>query len=98
MQEQYNEKRKQYMDGEITHQEFYRWVGNSSGLTVNSLSARILEMLPNSTDEHLNDIPLKLWDALDFSIRQRAAWSGMKSWSMSDSVCVAKCLASEIKG
>jgi len=49
-------------------------------------------------DEHLNNVPLRQWDRLDYFVRGRAARSmnavaaitGSRAWSLSDSVCVLK--------
>lgn len=45
------------------------------------------------TDEHLNNLPLAGWDSLDYSVRQLAARAGIKSWSLCETVCVAKHVA-----
>lgn len=95
LQEEYTIKRRQYLDREISHQDFYRWLGNAIG--VKTLPGRILELLPGSTDEHLNDIPLKLWDVQDSYVRAMAGRAGLRVWSLSDTVCVLKCLAREVK-
>ena len=60
--------RRQYMDREFTFQEYYGQF--SSVHVVAAVVAHIgPERLLKSTDEHLNDIPLSLWD--------RAPWFGM---------------------
>lgn len=98
LQERHNVERKRYMDGEISHHDFYRWLGNQIEVTEDDLSLAIKERLPYSTDEYLNDIRLQLWDALDPIVRRKAHRAGMRIWSYSDTVCVMKALAKEIKG
>jgi hypothetical protein len=90
LQTEYDAKRNQYLAGEITHHEFYRWLGNSIGITVNHLSQTIKMMLPDSQDKYLNDIPLRLWDNQHPVVRSAATGAGMMSWFLSDSVCVMK--------
>src|SRR5258708_16801548 len=89
LQEQHDAKRKQYMANEITHAEFYSWLADSINITVQALPVS-LERIRASKDEHLNDIPLRLWDSMDYLVRRKAIMSGMRSWSLSDTVCVLK--------
>jgi hypothetical protein len=53
-----------------------------------------------STDEHFNDIPLHLWDRLDYNMRamceQKLRDAG-DFWSLSATVCIAKEAARQIK-
>jgi len=65
-----------------------RWIG----------TARILR----STDPHFNDIPLGEWDRLDPIIRPMGArmnlkLNGASVWSVSDTVCVVKEAARQLK-
>lgn len=90
LQEQHDEKRKQYvMQNKLTHAEFYGWLGREIGITVSDLPVTI-ERIRQSTDEHLNDIPLRQWDSRDPIVRSKAVRAGMRSWSLSDTVCVLK--------
>jgi len=89
LQEQHDFKRKQYMENEISHKEFYLWLADSIGITVSDLPVPI-EKIRASHDEHLNDITLRLWDAKDPIVRGKAVRAGMRSWSLSDTVCVLK--------
>lgn len=55
-----------------------------------------------SADPHMNDIPLAKWDHLDSLIRPigariNKAINGQSVWSLSDTVCVAKEAARQIK-
>ena len=61
--------RKQYMDREFTFREYYGQF--SSEHVVAAVASYIgVERLLASTDEHLNDIPLRIWD--------NAPWFGMQ--------------------
>jgi hypothetical protein len=90
-QTKYNEQRKLYMDGKITHKEFYLWLASFIGATKAQLPVS-QERIDRSKDEHLNDIPLKLWDNQDYIIRPMAYAKGI-AWSLSDTVCTLKTLA-----
>jgi hypothetical protein len=61
-----------------------------------------VKWIMDSTDEHFNDIPLRRWDALDGFIRPIGARinkqiNGQSVWSLSDTGCVAKEAARQIK-
>lgn len=90
--EHYNENRKLYMDGKMTHDDFYCWLADRLGVTIADLNVTTDKLLA-SKDEHFNDISLTLWDRNDSYIRLRAQREGKRSWSLSDSVCVAKAVA-----
>jgi hypothetical protein len=92
LQDQYDAKRKQYMANEITHSEFYLWLANAIGITRHNLPVSIAK-IKASTDEHLNDIPLKMWDNQDPIVRSKAGLSGIRAWALSDTVCVLKSFA-----
>lgn len=53
--------------------------------------ARILDAY--GKDRHLNSIALSRWDVLDYAIRALAVRAGCKSWSLCETVCVAKHVA-----
>jgi hypothetical protein len=60
--------RKQYMDGEITHDEYYsQFVTAGTKDLVCGLIG--LDRIKESTDKHLNDIPLKEWDSVGHMIQ-----------------------------
>jgi hypothetical protein len=50
--------------------------------------ARALE-----TDQHLNNIPLGLWDARHPQVCALASMAGIKFWSLGESVCLLKHVA-----
>lgn len=87
----HDDKRKEYMDGKITHEQFYTWLASFIGVTKAQLPVS-QERINNSKDKYLNDIPLKLWDNQDFIVRRMAYNKGLV-WSLSDTVCVLKTIA-----
>ena len=93
--------RKQYMDNEVSHAEYYAQFGiHLIKLVENRIGKqRILE----SNDPYFNDIPLAEWNRLDVSVRQLVGrmireCNGPKAGvSPSDCVCAAKSAARIIK-
>lgn len=89
LQAEHDEKRKQYMAHQITHADFYLWLADAIGIMCCNLPVAI-DRIQASKDEHLNDIPLSLWDRQDPTVRRLAVQAGMRSWSLCDTVCVLK--------
>ncbi|MGE3483472.1 MAG: hypothetical protein AB7L09_01950 [Nitrospira sp.] len=56
--------RKQYMDGECTHDDYYLEIAREAGISYakSDMLPRVKACLARG-DEHLNDIPLREWDA-----------------------------------
>jgi hypothetical protein len=46
-----------------------------------------------SGDEHLNTIPLQKWDICHLAVQAMLRGTGVKSWSLGDTVCVVKHVA-----
>ncbi len=95
--------RKQYMDGEIDHNQYYeQFVTNEVLFTVaNSIGVKNIK---ESKDPHFNDIPLSKWDMLKGSIpmgkvaeSNASTNGGVKAYSLSDVVSLAKAAARIIK-
>lgn len=101
---------KEYMAGKCTHDEYYRQFVNDSVLAVVERYIG-MEAIKNSTDEHMNDTPLKKWDELN-QIRyaiNKPLWiecnnatyasnaDGRFLWSLADQVCIAKAAARVLK-
>lgn len=63
--------RKQYMNKEITHRKFFAQFVDDN-IKQDVLNSIDLKSLLESTDEHLNDIPLKKWDNLAGYVFSRA--------------------------
>jgi hypothetical protein len=87
--------RKQYLDKEVTHEEYYsQFVTN----TIKSLVSRNIgkSRIKASQDEHLNDIPLSEWDGVAIQIRRTPSELGKKMKEAGDYctlaglVCIAK--------
>jgi len=55
--------RKEYMDKEYTHEEYYGQFVNDAIIKIVGDSIGV-DRIKASTDKHLNDIPLKEWDNL----------------------------------
>jgi hypothetical protein len=95
--------RKQYMTNEVSHDQYY---GQPAFCTpeVKSLVARFIGIgqIVKSTDPHFNDIPLLRWDALHTNIiglvgKAIAEANGTGGISLSDTVCIAKAAARQLK-
>jgi hypothetical protein len=99
LQAEHDTRRKAYLDayrgdeeGSRLHNEFYLWLADAIGVTVADLPVS-LDRIAQSTDPHLNDIALTGWDRRDPIVRHKAVQAGMRSWSLSDTVCVLKAFA-----
>jgi hypothetical protein len=97
-QEQVTARRKEYMDADretqpTAHADYYEWLSDFIGLTDNLIPFTAAQV-DASTDEHLNDLPLRQWDAMDGFVRQavRRVPGGL-SWALSDTVCCLKAMA-----
>jgi transcription termination factor NusB len=97
MQEKSMYTRKQYLNKECTHREYYEQFVNGSVEQIVRVSIG-LDRILHSTDPYLNDIPLKRWDMLEYAILQAAGHkfcevNQCKGMSLSDCVCIAKAAA-----
>lgn len=87
-------QRKDYMDGHISFEDFYRSVYKIAG--INLAGNRILDRVRTALsagDEHLNSIPLPVWDALAHGARLALATSFKKHgdfFSLAGGVCAMK--------
>lgn len=86
--------RKQYLDHEVTHEEYYRAIAETAGIWLGPDHPLVKQAL-TSTDEHYNDVPLKVWDSYFPIYRmqlQRAlkAHAGTEGVSLSDNTCTLK--------
>ena len=88
-------QRTRYLNHEITHEQHFTWLGEFIGANKKHLPVS-QDTINESTDPHLNDIPLKLWDNQDPVIRHLANVKGLP-WSLSDTVCVLKTIALNTK-
>lgn len=88
--------RKEYMDGKVTHNEYYETIAAESGISFEH-SEKLAEIKAALVeDEHLNNIPLKYWDMLS-SMAYYSTAPVLKahgdSWSLAGGVCIAKAAA-----
>jgi hypothetical protein len=94
--------RKQYMNNEATHAEYYGQFDCPE--LRNAIEGSIgLKRLLKSEDEHLNDIPLHQWDGFSFAFKRSPAARQITEangytkpglcYSLSDVVCVTKAIA-----
>ena len=95
--------RQQYMnDKECSHAEYYGQFINYN--IINAVKLCIGEdKIKKSKDPHFNDIPLNQWDNMKQTIislcgRSIAEANGTGGISLSDTVCVAKQAAHQIRG
>jgi len=86
---------------EKLHREYYAQFVTPS---IRSYVERVIgkPAIKASTDRWFNDIPLRMWDMLDGFIRPHGArvnkqLNDSSMWSLSDTVCVAKEAAQQIK-
>lgn len=91
--------REDYMNGKVTHKEFYRSVAHEAGISfANSSMLPKIKAALASGDEHLNTIPLQTWDALAHVSRTQIATALKKHgdfYSMAGGVCTLKAAAIE---
>jgi len=86
--------RAQYLNNECTHEDYYRAVAKTAGLSFkgSSILPRVKKALEKG-DEDLNTIPLSTWDAFSIAGRpftQAAFKAHGDFWSIAGGVCVAK--------
>lgn len=99
LQEQHDKNREKYLSGEMTHHMFYLWLAKSIGLNAGQFPTFMIPLIKASKDEHLNDVPLAMWDRCDSWVNSQAGRHGMKSWSLCSTVCCLKAVARhEIQG
>jgi hypothetical protein len=89
--------RKEYMNGDCTHSEYYaQFVNESVKDTVVKYIG--LDVLRASTDEHLNDIPLQSWDNLPLYAYLGEQFRACGDFpTMAGAVCLYKTAAKQIK-
>ena len=91
-------KRKDYLDGKVSHEDYYGQFVNDNVKRI-VLSYIKLEDIKNSTDEHMNDIPLCKWDQIKFNncgITKKMEEAG-DYLTLAGIVCIAKYAARMIK-
>ena len=91
--------RKQYMNKEISHHDYYlQFADESTRQWIRSVIG--LDRLNKSTDKHLNDIHLSIWDGYSISmapdVRLKISEANNGGVSLSDAVCIAKACARQM--
>lgn len=89
--------RKEYMDGKVTHREYYAQFVNP---VVKSylLSQISLKEILASKDPHFNDIPLHRWDRLPKVMIHKLREAGdVNADTLSNKVCIYKEAARQIR-
>lgn len=91
--------RKQYLNGEVSHHDYYAQFGKHLVSLVGSRFG--IDRIKASTDPHFNDIPLNKWDNLAITVRMTVgrmlAEANGGGVSLSDCVCSAKAAAQIIR-
>lgn len=93
--------RKQYLNNEITHEEYFsQFVDNNVKNTVIMFIG--LERIKQSKDKNFNDIPLAYWDAMHGAIGpycypKLTKAGDVNGCTISNTVCIAKQAAKIIK-
>ncbi len=103
--------RKEYLAGNVSHAAYYLYLADMIGRE--QLEA-IVSPLLKGTENASREVPLFMWDRLDFVVRPLVArkakavmaisWKpdtfagNSYSWSLSETVCVAKAVADRMQG
>lgn len=90
--------RKQYMNNEVTHAAYY---GQFVDESIKAIVLRYIgtNKLLDSSDEHMNDIPLPEWDSATHAVPSRtkqAMIAAGDQWSMGSGVCLLKQAARQL--
>ncbi len=93
--------RKDYMAGKVSHSDYYGQF--STPEVADYVVARIgADRLRSSSDEHLNDIPLHLWDRLSppidyksLTVSNRSTEANPRTTGTSYSLCDVVCISKE---
>jgi hypothetical protein len=87
--------RKQYLNGEVSHREYHAQFVNDT-IKQNVLNHVGLNRLMKSTDKHLNDIPLDIWDSIPmYDVSKKLKEVG-DYLTLAGAVCIAKEAARQI--
>lgn len=97
----YDQKRREYLNGVLSHEEFYLELADA--IAFDDLEVLVPESACKSKEPDLNDVPLKLWDyrfsavrmLLSRTINQGRVIKRSNGLSASESVCILKAVARE---
>lgn len=84
-------KYESYINGEITHDEYYLWLASFVGTNERLVPFKMNTLL-RSKDPYLNDLSLEKFDVMQLIIEPMAFRKNI-SWSLSDTVCCLKAVA-----
>lgn len=87
-------QRSEYMTGKVTFEQYYRSVYKLAGVNLEQapIMLRVIEAL-KSGDEHLNTIPISIWDRMAAGGQgtiTRSLRAHGDGWSLAGRVCVMK--------
>lgn len=91
--------REQYMRGDVTHAAYYGQFVNRAvqGAVRRGIG---IDALARSNDPRFNDIPLRMWDVVSYSIRPLVDRALLRDageqWTDAVAVCIAKQAGHEI--
>ncbi len=89
-----DKKRQLYLNGELTHKNYYLWLSEFLEIPGSMIPFRRDELLL-ITDPHMNDLSLSKWDAQHNGI-SRIVYSKIRVWSLSETVCCLKAMAQHL--
>ena len=89
-----DKKRQLYLNEELTHKNYYLWLSEFLEIPGSMIPFRRDELLL-STDPHMNDLSLSKWNAQHNGV-SRIAYSKIRVWSLSETVCVLKAMAKQM--
>jgi hypothetical protein len=91
--------RQDYLDGKVTHEEFYGSVAKLAGIDLSTAAPNLMSRVKDALadgDEALNTIPLALWDSMARASRvaiEPALKAHGDFWSLAGGVCTLKTAA-----
>ncbi len=88
--------RKDYLEGIVSHQEYYIEIAKECGISFEGSSDLKRFKGAYGIDQHFNNIPLSYWDSLGMFSKQnmnKAFKARGDQWSAAGSVCVFKASA-----
>ena len=89
-----DKKREAYLNNEISHSDYYLWLSDFLEIPGYLIPFRREELLL-STDPHMNDLSLSRWDGQHIFV-SRYVYKKIRSWSLSETVCVLKAMARQM--
>ena len=91
-------QREQYMNNEISHHDFYLSIAKAAGIKHNADFVLECKKALDRGDEHLNTIPLAVWDRKGVFVKLALSVALKKhgdGWCLSNNTCAQKEMARE---